>query len=293
MIYYNPSLKGKNKNKSFTLLELLIVISILAIISSIIILVINPAEAIRKSRDTRRINDLNSINSLVNLYLIDNPEGFSFSIDDPDICTSRKPCKSYCCVRDGSYICDGSCSKKESMDLSGSGWIPIDFSSNISGGSPITNLPIDPVNDNNYYYIFVKGSPDYEINTKLESSYYTDKKKLAQKDGGNTFYLYEIGSNLNLYIDPTNVLWLKFDEGSGNTAKDSSEYQNDGTIYGATWSNDCISGSCLSFDGVDDYVEVPDSSSLSPVSEVTVVAWVYRTGAGSGANAGVVAKIIK
>jgi len=31
------------------------------------------------------------------------------------------------------------------------------------------------------------------------------------------------------------VLWLKFDEGTGTTAYDSSGYGNHGTIYGATW----------------------------------------------------------
>ena len=33
------------------------------------------------------------------------------------------------------------------------------------------------------------------------------------------------------------VLWLRFDEGSGTTAGDSSGYGNHGTIYGATWTN--------------------------------------------------------
>jgi len=33
------------------------------------------------------------------------------------------------------------------------------------------------------------------------------------------------------------VLWLRFDEGSGTTAGDSSGCGNHGTIYGATWTN--------------------------------------------------------
>ena len=44
--------------------------------------------------------------------------------------------------------------------------------------------------------------------------------------------------------------WWKFDEGSGNTAYDSSGHGYDGTVYGATWTT-----IGLSFDGLDDFVD--------------------------------------
>jgi len=69
------------------------------------------------------------------------------------------------------------------------------------------------------------------------------------------------------------VLWLKFNEGSGNIAYDSSFYNNQGTIYGATWTDGKF-GKALSFDGVDDYVEVPLTNSLKPQS-LTITAWIY------------------
>jgi len=68
------------------------------------------------------------------------------------------------------------------------------------------------------------------------------------------------------------VLWLKLNEGSGNIAYDSSFYNNHGTIHGATWVDGKF-GKALSFDGVDDYVEVPDSPELKP-TEWTIVVWV-------------------
>ena len=68
------------------------------------------------------------------------------------------------------------------------------------------------------------------------------------------------------------VLHLKFDEGSGTTAYDSSGYSNDGTIYGASWING-LAGSALSFDGINDYVEIPDSDSLDLTDEITIVVW--------------------
>jgi len=69
------------------------------------------------------------------------------------------------------------------------------------------------------------------------------------------------------------VGYWRFDEETGSTAKDSSPYGNDGTIYGATRVRGII-GKALSFDGVDDYVEVPDSASLDIADEITVMAWV-------------------
>ncbi|MFA5230436.1 MAG: prepilin-type N-terminal cleavage/methylation domain-containing protein [Candidatus Paceibacterota bacterium] len=45
--------------KSFTLVELMIVIVILAILSAIVIFALNPTELFKKSRDSRRLADMN------------------------------------------------------------------------------------------------------------------------------------------------------------------------------------------------------------------------------------------
>ena len=63
-----------------------------------------------------------------------------------------------------------------------------------------------------------------------------------------------------------------FDEGYGSVVKDTSGKGNDGTIYGATWV-DGKYGKALSFDGVDDYVEVPDDRSLDLDDDFTIMAW--------------------
>jgi prepilin-type N-terminal cleavage/methylation domain-containing protein len=69
----------------------------------------------------------------------------------------------------------------------------------------------------------------------------------------------------------------KFDEGSGTTAYDSTIYKNNGTLVnGPIWqsSSNCISGSCLSFNGSTNYVEVSDNASLNPNSDnFTVEVW--------------------
>ena len=70
------------------------------------------------------------------------------------------------------------------------------------------------------------------------------------------------------------VGYWSFDEGSGTTAHDTSGNQNDGTIYGANWTGGKFE-KALSFDGLDDYVDVPSSASLNNISDaVTIAAWV-------------------
>ena len=69
------------------------------------------------------------------------------------------------------------------------------------------------------------------------------------------------------------ILHFKFEEGSGITATDSSENNNDGNINGAVYTTDSKRGNyALKFDGVDDYVEVINSPSLN-VNYLTASIW--------------------
>ena len=68
-----------------------------------------------------------------------------------------------------------------------------------------------------------------------------------------------------------------FDEGFGRTVFDETTHHNDGTLYpndqGPLWVNG-INNSGLSFDGIDDYVEVPDSNSLDVGRDITIETWI-------------------
>jgi len=71
-------------------------------------------------------------------------------------------------------------------------------------------------------------------------------------------------------------LW-HFDEGSeATTVADSSGYSNTGTIYEATPGVAGKFGNALSFDGINDYVEVPDHDILDITGEITIECWVKR-----------------
>ena len=81
---------------------------------------------------------------------------------------------------------------------------------------------------------------------------------------------------------PGPVAFWQFDEGYGQTANDSTINANNGTLgggteaYKPTWQTEdmCVSGKCLKFDGVDDYVEVTDDDVLDMTDAITIEAWV-------------------
>jgi len=76
-------------------------------------------------------------------------------------------------------------------------------------------------------------------------------------------------------IDPQACVgvWL-FDESSGDVAKDSSGNKNDGTLVNGPKWVDGEFDNALSFDGVDDYVNLPATTSDN-WEGITMVAWVW------------------
>ncbi len=73
----------------------------------------------------------------------------------------------------------------------------------------------------------------------------------------------------DLYRTTSQIGRWKFDEGSGAVAKDSAD-GNDGTINGAAWAAG-KSGTALSFDAIDDSVEIPGL--LGEPQNITISAW--------------------
>jgi hypothetical protein len=92
--------------------------------------------------------------------------------------------------------------------------------------------------------------------------------------------------------DPNLVGWWKLDETSGLTAVDSSVLGNDGTLpnmAGNEWTNGIVGGA-LEFDGTDDYVSVPNSSSLQLTSALTMAGWIKADSWGSGTDVDIIAR---
>ena len=99
-----------------------------------------------------------------------------------------------------------------------------------------------------------------------------EKASLAQKQ--------QFASQVNHALGAYALGIWQFDEGSGATANDSSGSGNEGAISGgAIWVTDesqCVFRNCLSFDGLDDYVESALSDTVGSGTR-TLAAWVKVT----------------
>jgi prepilin-type N-terminal cleavage/methylation domain-containing protein len=270
-----------NQNsKSFTLIELLIVLALISILATILILTINPGGIFSRARDTKRINDLKNIEKIMDtLYSTEqtfNELNYASSnvvyISLPDNNTN---CSNWLSQLPSlpsgwSYYCSAT-----PTNIDGTGWIPIPFRN-----FPILNLsqlPVDPINKPPYYYSFVVGG-SYKLSAKLESNY-----SPAINDGGIEPLLYEAGSDKKLSTFQSGLVgYWSFDEGSGTTARDLSGFGNNGTLNNfnftstSGWTTGKIGGALI-FDGSNDWVRVSSSNSLDINKNISVFAWVNRS----------------
>jgi hypothetical protein len=84
------------------------------------------------------------------------------------------------------------------------------------------------------------------------------------------------------------------DETSGVTAADRSTNSNNGTVTNTTFDAGSVTGqfgNALQFDGSNDYINVPNHSSLNPTGAITVSAWIKAdTWAANSWDASIVSK---
>ncbi len=89
-----------------------------------------------------------------------------------------------------------------------------------------------------------------------------------ENDPLTLLYNYKVNNN------SWSALEMSFEPTSQNVARDYSDHRNDGTYNGATLTHSIVHGYAAAFDGQNDYVEVPYSSSLSLSAPFTVEAWI-------------------
>ncbi|MEK7673854.1 MAG: type II secretion system protein, partial [Patescibacteria group bacterium] len=218
------------RNKSFTLLELLIVISVIGILSTVLLVVLKPNELIAKARDTQRISDLTNYEKNIRLALLE-PDT-NLSVDNviylslPDTSTG---CSSWTSQLPSlpsgwSYKCSNEPEKAD-----GTGWLPINF--NNTTILNINNIKLDPLNTPPYYYSFVEGS--FELTAYLEySGNRATTNSPSSKDGGTNLKLFETG-------DDKTVTPISFEEqrvGDGSSLI-SGVFTIRNGVYGVTATN--------------------------------------------------------
>jgi len=235
-------------SSGFTLLELLIVISIIAILAIALVFMLNPAETLKKARDAQRISDLKTVKTALGIMLTasstpsldnflpqatavcltsTNTSGTSVLATAPKIRYSANSAPTLTLATPGSDAASAAtafisaASGATAGKVDGNGWIPVNLKA-ITGGSPISSFPVDPVNtvsstavstDLVYRYACQNGTatgvgagkPAYvfEVDAALESNAYTSDDDKRAKDGGDNDSYYESGNSLNLL--PTNA----------------------------------------------------------------------------------------
>lgn len=189
--------------KGFTLIELLIVIGILAILATTVVLVLNPAAILQETRDTQRISDLGAVNSAIGLYLA--------TVGSPGL---GGPANAVCGAgglaiwraSNAAQVADGQpfstpavavAGANSGRGIDGNGWVAVTLS-NISGGSPIGTLPVDPATvaaasnsglpEGARYYAYQCSGTTYEIDANMESVKFSNggSASVENTDGGTS-----------------------------------------------------------------------------------------------------------
>jgi Concanavalin A-like lectin/glucanases superfamily/Bacterial Ig-like domain/Bacterial Ig domain len=114
-------------------------------------------------------------------------------------------------------------------------------------------------------------------NTRLSSNAPHILTARARDASGNTRTSSQVNVTVNNTAAPPPpglVAGYGFNEGTGGSAADASGRLNHGAVNGATWVPIGRIGGALSFDGVNDTVDVADAGSLDLTTGMTVSAWI-------------------
>lgn len=242
--------------KSFTLVELIIVVAILAVLSAIAIFTLNPARLFDNFRDSRRISDITAIHKAIVFMEGWNSIGISYgststvyiSVPDTDPGCANivglptlSAGYSYACKPIGDY-------KKSD----GNGWLPINFLVNDSNYY-LNLLPVDPVNDSEYFYAYFPGG-SYELLAKLKNP--IADKSLSESANSGFFALgspnRENGVPMTMFRSgpeplihdgytyttlelPSGIIWMKDNMRSANHSSGTSCCMNNNSANCATY----------------------------------------------------------
>ncbi|MBI2591679.1 MAG: prepilin-type N-terminal cleavage/methylation domain-containing protein [Candidatus Brennerbacteria bacterium] len=195
--------------KGFTLIELIITISILAILIAIVVVALNPAEQLQRSRDTKRVADLDAIKTALNLYLAQ----ATTTVNMSGAGTANQNCiggggtpSLYVNTTGAPTLQSGNLTAlvtSTNQTVGSAGWLGARIDQT-PGGAPLASLPLDPTNGAGALTTFYYGygcrasNNTFEITARLESNFYKTDLDQDGTDGGNSTSTYEVGTDLTI-----------------------------------------------------------------------------------------------
>lgn len=186
--------------KSFTLVELMIVIAVLAILSAVIVFVLNPAKLFDSAKDTHRMTDIVTIHKAIVFMETWNSAGINYGDPTKVYISIPDPLGDIDCANVAglptlsagyTYACKPEVDYRKT---DGNGWIPIDFSVNASS-KYFSTLPVDPDNTSQYFYAYFPGG-SYVLMSMLKNNVPEDS--LSERKVDNFFLIGSTNRNYNL-----------------------------------------------------------------------------------------------
>jgi type II secretory pathway pseudopilin PulG len=155
-----PKIPYKNSQRpGFSLVEILLVSILLSLLVGGIVTLGRPGEMQKRARDNKRLAGLTTLARAIDEFVLDN----------------------------GSYPAEEEISYFSTDTDYAVGWIEEDLTAYLPA------LPVDPVNDGDYFFTYYHDPSGYELNATLEFM----EEKMSE-DGGNDDAVYELGNNLFL-----------------------------------------------------------------------------------------------
>jgi len=164
----------------------------------------------------------------------------------------------------------------EAVDTSIAGGFTVSFWYRDDDIDDNDNVYLQFWNGSTYNNIFELGNTNPEDEWHHYSVWWRPIFQYAIRDFHIRFSAGGIGSGENLWVDDVSI---RIDAGSGR-AKDYSDYDNHGSVEGATWTSEGVVGGAYEFDG-DDYIRIHENSDSlggdGSWSEISVEFWVKAT----------------
>lgn len=137
----------------------------------VVLVFLNPTERWREYLDQKRINNLETLKKMLGEFIKYNSGG-TLNLGSIGVV----------------YTSESSLTQPDGL-----GWLPVNFK---GSGLPIKELPIDPLNKEDYVYTYATSSKlEYKLTAKFESKAFRQK---GAEDSGTDSSRYEVGTNLNL-----------------------------------------------------------------------------------------------